>query len=145
MMNSNNHQYDDIIDKPYPHCRVSHRMTMLERAAQFLPFDALTGYDEAVEETARTTDSEVYLDENKTDELNKKIQLILSHGSDRPIVTFTFFVPDALKKGGSYKTLEGVIKKLDLYESIIILESKEKISISSIVGIECSLFENYEF
>lgn len=144
-MDVKNHQYDDIIDKPYPHCRVSHRMTMLERAAQFLPFDALTGYDEAVEETARITDSEVYLDENKIEELNKKLQLILSQSSQRPSVIFTFFVPDALKKGGSYRKLEGIIKKVDMYEKIITLETKEKISIPSIVGLECKIFENYEF
>ena len=77
--NDNNHKYDDIIDLPHYTSKKRPRMSMHDRAAQFSPFAALTGYEDAVEETARLTDSKIELDDDKVEDINVKLQLIKEH------------------------------------------------------------------
>ena len=127
--------YDDIIDTKYPFDLGRKRMSNYERCAQFMPFSALVGYKEAVIETARITDKKIILDEEAKEILDNKINLVKSKLSLKPVVSITYFVPDSSKSGGSYKSISGVIKKIDLYKGIIVIDDI-KIFINSIIDIE---------
>ena len=93
-------EYDDIIHLPHHVSRIHPQMSMEDRAAQFSPFAALTGYDAAIVETARLTAQRVELDEYERQALNKKLQFISEHLNEHPKVSITCFVPDARKEGG---------------------------------------------
>lgn len=127
--------YDDIIDTKYPFDLNHKRMSNYERCAQFMPFSALVGYKEAVVETARITDDRIILDEEAKEILDNKISLIKSKLSLKPIVSITYFVPDKSKSGGSYNSVKGIIKKIDLYREIIVINDN-KISICDIIDID---------
>ena len=132
--------YDDIIDIKYPFDLGHKRMSNYERCAQFMPFSALVGYKEAVIETARITDKKIILDEETKEILDNKISLIKSKLSLKPVVSITYFVPDKSKSGGSYKSIKGTIKKIDLYKGIIIIDDI-KIFINSIIDIDGDMFD----
>ena len=99
-MSSN--KYDDMIYLPNPTPTCKPRMSLHDRAAQFSPFAALTGYEDAVEETARLTDTRLELSEDMKTILNEKMQMIVDNMDADPIVTITYFVPDKKKEGGAY-------------------------------------------
>lgn len=125
--------YDDILDLPHPTSKKHPRMSMAARAAQFAPFAALTGYGDAIKETARITDQQLELDENEKALLNEKLQLLRQHLPERPLVTITFFVPDTKKAGGSYQTITGFVKKLQEYEHRLIMTDGTIIPIDAII------------
>ena len=127
--------YDDIIDTKYPFDLNHKRMSNYERCAQFMPFSALVGYKEAVIEIARITDKKIILDEEAKEILDNKISLIKSKLSLKPVVSITYFVPDKSKSGGSYNSVKGIIKKIDLYREIIVINDN-KISICDIIDID---------
>lgn len=136
MSYNDEHRYDDIIDLPH-HVSTKHpHMAPIDRAAQFSPFAALTGHDEAIRETERLTEERAQLDENSKELLDARLQILREHLSERPEVTFTFFEPDAKKNGGSYVTATGKVKKIDAYEAKIFLDDGTGISIDEIVAIE---------
>lgn len=128
--------YDDMIDTEYPFDLGRSRMSLYDRCKEFMPFSALTGYKEAIVETARITDDRIVLDDEAKEILDRKISLIKSRLHLNPIVTITYFIPDKSKSGGSYNRVIGVISKIDLYKNVININD-EKISISSIVDIGC--------
>ena len=107
------HKYDDIIGLSRPLSPGRARMSAHDRAAQFSPFAALTGYDAAIEETARHTDCKADLDENEKELLNEKLLLILDMAPDYPCVSLTYFRPDSRKAGGAYLDLAARVRKLD--------------------------------
>ena len=125
--------YDDILDLPHPTSKKPPRMSMAARAAQFAPFAALTGYGDAIKETARLTDQQLELDENEKARLNEKLLLLRQHLKELPLVTITFFVPDTKKAGGSYQTITGSVKKLQGYERRLIMTDGTIIPIDSII------------
>ena len=125
--------YDDILDLPHPTSKKHPRMSMAARAAQFAPFAALTGYGDAIKETARLTDQQLALDENEKARLNEKLQLLRQHLPERPLVTITYFVPDTKKAGGSYQTITGFVKKLQEYEHRLIMTDGTIIPIDAII------------
>ena len=129
-------KYDDIINLPNPTSVRHPRMARSDRAAQFAPFAALSGHEEAIEETARLTDEKITLDESAIEKINEKLYEISNHLSEKWNVTITYFRPDALKKGGAYLTDVGSIKKIDEIERHIIMDSGMKIKMEQIVGIE---------
>ena len=118
--------YADIIDHPHHRSSKHPQMSLYDRAAQFAPFAALTGYDDMVAEEARLVDEKVELDDTARDILNQRLGLLASatEAGDRPSVSITYFVPDEKKKGGSYKTVTENIKRIDSIRKTIILERK---------------------
>ena len=132
-------EYDDIIHLPHHVSRIHPQMSMEDRAAQFSPFAALTGYDAAIAETARLTDQRVELDEYERQALNEKLQFISEHLKDHPKISITYFIPDHCKEGGEYVTVTGNIKKLDDYEHRIVLMDGTGILIEDVIRIEDEL------
>ncbi len=132
---STDKNYDDIINLPHYQSSTRSHMSNHDRAAQFSPFAALTGYDEAVKETARLTDGKVELDEYGLDKLNEKLSWIGEHIAEKPEVSITYFVADKKKVGGSYQTIRGVVKRIDEYEKLVIMQDGKKLPIEDILEI----------
>ncbi|MDD6661869.1 MAG: hypothetical protein PUE72_09175 [Lachnospiraceae bacterium] len=130
----NCHEYDDIIDLPHHTSKTHPRMTLYDRAAQFSPFAALSGYEAAVDETARQTEPWNPLEEDKKEELDNRLRAIMQH-PEKESVTITFFRPDEKKEGGSYVTVRGTVKKIDLYTRTLRLMDGTQIDIDRIVEI----------
>ena len=128
-------RYDDIINLPRHELKTRPPMSRSNRAAQFSPFAALTGYDEAVKETARLTDKRVDLDETVKARLDEKLRLIQEQLSSEPEITVTYFQPDEKKAGGSYVTISGIVKKIDYYERAVIMKDRTRIEIDEIADI----------
>ena len=126
-------QYDDIINLPHHVSKTRPQMSMLDRAAQFSPFAALTGYDAAIKETGRLTDEKVNLSEEEKEALDRKQQILLEKLADHPALTVIFFVPDEKKEGGRYEQAEGTIKKIDEIAKVIVTDRGERIPIENIV------------
>jgi len=115
-------------------------MPILDRAAQFSPFAALTGYDAAIKESARLTHQRIELSEDQLQELNRKQQLLIKNLMDQPKVAVTYFVPDERKQGGAYITVSGRVKRIDPNAGIIILTDHTEISQSAVLDLESDLF-----
>ena len=128
-------EYDDIIQLPHHVSRIHPQMSMEDRAAQFSPFAALTGYDAAIAETARLTDQRVELDEYERQALNEKLQFISEHLK----ISITHFVPDRCKEGGEYVTVTGIVKKIEEHEKRMILMDGSMILIEDVIRIENEL------
>lgn len=114
---------------------------MLDRAAQFSPFAALTGYDAAISETERLTDEWTDLVEETKAMLDMKQYYLLEIISDQPEITATYFVPDEKKAGGAYVTVTGNLKRIDEYERLLILTNGKKIPMDEIADIESDIFK----
>lgn len=133
-------RYHDIIDLPH-HVSATHpQMARLDRAAQFAPFAALTGYEAAVEEMARLTDRHIELDESAKAALDERLQFLQGHIGDETEVTITYFMPDKKKVDGAYIEASGTVKKIDGYERALIMCDGTKIPIDEILQIEGNLF-----
>lgn len=144
MININNHQYDDIINLPHHVSPTRPRMSMIDRAAQFSPFAALTGYDAAIKETGRLTDERIELSEESRAVLDRKQQLLLDNLADHPEVSVTYFVPDERKSGGAYVTATGQVKKVDEFERLLILTDGTKIPLDEIQDLTGEIFRVLE-
>lgn len=136
--------YNDIIYLPHHVSPTRPQMSMRDRAAQFSPFAALTGYDAAIRETARLTQERVELDEQELAVLDRKFQLLLEQLGRCPQVTITWFVPDELKQGGRYLTITDVVKKVDAAARFVLLQNAGRICMDDIVEIEGELFDYLE-
>ena len=127
-------EYDDTIDLPRP--KPKHGpMPMSDRAAQFSPFAALTGYGDAIDETARLTDRRIELSEEESAELDYKQQYLAT--LDAPTVTVTYFVPDERKSGGAYVTHTGVLKRVDEVESMVVFKDGLRVPLDEVMDIKC--------
>lgn len=126
------HKYDDIIYLEHPTSRRHPRMPVADRAAQFSPFAALTGYDAAIKETARKTERRVELDEYEKAVLDERLRELAAHLDEQPVVTITYFQPDERKEGGAYLTTEGIVRKIDPFERCIVMMDGQKIPIEDI-------------
>ncbi len=129
-------KYDDILYLPHHQSKVHPHMPREDRAAQFAPFAALTGYDDQIRETARLTDSRIELEENSKERLNDIMQYIQRHLEDQPQAVITYFVEDERKEGGRYITEHVQIKKIDLLQRRIITADKEMIPMDDILDIQ---------
>ena len=129
-------KYDDIIHLPHHVSRKHPRMSNHDRAAQFSPFAALTGYDAVITETGRLTDSSVELDESRKEVLNERLRYVLSVLSQQPRVRITYFREDDRKAGGAYVTASGRVKKVDAYDHTIILTDGQVIPLETMRDLE---------
>lgn len=120
------------------------RMPEIDRAAQFSPFAALTGYDSTVAEVGRLTDKRLDISEDAKTVLNEKMQMILDRLDDKPVVTITYFVPDNRKDGGAYVTTTGIVKEICAVTRAIVLGDKTSIPIDQICEIEGDMFKCFE-
>lgn len=128
-------KYDNIINLPHHESKKHPRLSMEQRAAQFAPFAALTGYGDAISETSRLTEDRIELDNEEKRKIDIKLQELNNNISKKPKVTITFFIPDIKKSGGEYKTVNGNLKNIDEYNQVLILEDKTKIPIKEIIEI----------
>lgn len=126
--------YDDIINLPRPISKKHKPMSLLNRAAQFAPFAALTGYDAVIDETGRLTDKRIELDEYEINDINN-ILLYLCENTD-VTASYTYYVKDSRKTGGAYITALGSIVKNDIDNHRIILSDKTIINIENLVKVE---------
>ena len=136
----NTNSYSDIIDLPHHVSLVRPQMSTMDRAAQFSPFAALTGYDAAIRETGRLTDQRIEPDESVLAVLNMKFQILISRLLTHPEVSFTYFQPDMKKSGGKYVTVSGTVKKFLEEENTLILLDGTKIPVMDIIVMEGPLF-----
>ena len=136
--------YNDIINLPHHVSPTRPQMSMMDRAAQFSPFAALTGYDAAIKETGRLTDDKIELDEEALTALDMKYQLLMDALDDEPEVTITYFQPDERKAGGKYITATGAVKKVDDFERRITIQDGTKIPMDNVLSIDGELFSTLE-
>ena len=135
-----NHEYDDILHLPRPVSTRHARMSMTDRGAQFSPFAALVGYEKVLEESARLTQEETFLDESGKELLDRKLRYLAEHLEQTGQVRFLCYRPDERKAGGSYVWLEGAVKRIDLYRRTVVLEDGQEFAIEdirAIEGLEC--------
>ena len=128
-------RYDDIIHLPHHVSKTHPQMSNLNRAGQFSPFAALTGYDGAIKETARLTHERIELEESAKAVLDEKLRILLEQIRQKPEITITYFQPDEKKAGGSYITSTGIVKKIDTFGRTVIMEDGLRIEVSEIIDI----------
>lgn len=134
--NHDEHKYDKIINLPHHQSKKRRHMSMTERAAQFGAFRALTGYEEAIAETARLTEEKTELDEYAMAEINAKLNYINDNPSAAREVTVTYFVPDARKSGGAYAEKCGAVRRICEVTGRLVFEDGEEIPTDEIVSVE---------
>lgn len=128
--------YEDIINLPHHISKKHPQMSLEERSAQFAPFAALTGYEDAIDETARLTDERIDINEDVKEKLNEKIKNINKNINKTPEITVTYFVPDNKKSGGKYLVIKEKIKKIDEINQLLIFTNGSKIKINDIINID---------
>ena len=132
--------YKDIINLPHHISSVHPQMSMESRAAQFSPFAALTGYEDAIKETGRLTEERIELEEAERCGLDRKLRLLQERIGDRPEISVTYFRPDVRKKGGAYGTVTGRVRKIDLPGRSLVMEDGSRIAVEAVTGMEGGLF-----
>lgn len=131
-------QYDDIIHLPHHVSSTRPRMSAIDRAAQFSPFAALTGYDASIKESARLTDERIELDDSQKEDIGEKLRLVT--GQLNAEIKITYFLPDTKKTGGKYVLAAGAVKKIDEYERMIIMGDGKQIPIDEVIAVDCDAF-----
>ena len=132
--------YDDIIRLPH-HVSQNHpQMPLRDRAAQFAPFAALTGYEAAVGETARLTAERRELDPQEAEELNRRLAELAARLPERPEVTVEYFVPDDRKAGGAYVTVTGRVRHVSVPEKTLVMEDGTVVALDDVVSIDGNIF-----
>ena len=137
-------QYDDIINLPHHVSKKHPQMSLYARSAQFAPFAALTGYEDAIKETSRETSEKIDIDDELKSILDSKLQIIMEQIKNKPEISITYFIPDLKKDGGSYIIVTGIVKKIDLYNQHIYLANNTDIPINDIINISGQIFKMYE-
>ena len=135
-----NRKYDDILSLPRPVSPTHPPMPLIDRAAQFAPFAALTGYEAAVLEAARLTETRPELDESRKEQLNACLQLLKTHSRERPQAEICYFKPDERKAGGACVTVTGAVKKVDDFTRRVTMADGTVIPMEDIIRIDSALF-----
>ena len=139
-----NGKYDEIMGLPHHVSKTRPQMPMSDRAAQFAPFAALTGYDAAIKETGRLTDERIELDVEALSALDMKYQLLMEALDEAPEVIITYFRPDERKAGGKYVSAVGAVKKIDDFERRITMRDGTRIPMDDVLSIDGELFSSLE-
>ena len=128
-------KYDDMLDLPH-HTSPRHpRMSLRDRAAQFAPFSALTGYDDVIDETARLTDGRIEMSEDARAVLDMKQKMLQRRIAEQPRITVVHFVSDQRKSGGSYRSFTGNLLRMDEFEREMVFADGTRIKVSDIIEI----------
>lgn len=138
------HDYDDIINLPHHVSKTHPHMSLADRAAQFSPFAALTGYEEAIKEAGRIVDEKIELSEEEKEEINRKLNYLNEHKKDNIQITITYFLKDMKKNGGSYRQITSNLKRLDEIEKTILLADNTILRIDDIRKIQSPLFDTLD-
>ena len=138
------HKYDDIINLPHHVSETRAHMPMLDRAAQFSPFAALTGYDAAVVETARLTDQRLELADTQKERISDQLFFLQERISEQPEISVEYFVPDEKKAGGAYVTASGRLKKIDAFTQTLRFTNGTDIPFDSIWLIQSECLHELE-
>ena len=139
-----NRKYNEIMGLPHHVSKTRPQMPMSDRAAQFAPFAALTGYDAAIKETGRLTDERIELDVEALSALDMKYQLLMEALDEAPEVIITYFRPDERKAGGKYVSAVGAVKKIDDFERRITMQDGTRIPMDDVLSIDGELFSSLE-
>ncbi len=145
MDNIDKHKYDYMLHMPYNGSKRHKHMPILDRAAQFGAFRALTGYQDAIDETKRITEKKIELDEYRKDELDIKLNILADNVKKHPVVTITHFVPDSQKEGGKYVETSGTIEKIYISKKKILFTTGEELSIENITDISGDIFNCLDY
>ena len=132
--------YEDIVNLPRPISKKHPQPTMMDRAARFAPFAAITDYEEMVLEEARETEERITLDESALTLLNRKLNALIKNPDQTAEISVTYFEPDKKKSGGTYVTVTGTVKHIDPYKKLLILSDGRKIPIEDIFRLKSALF-----
>lgn len=136
-------KYDDLIGLPH-HTSPRHpRMSGRDRAAQFAPFSALTGYGDVIDETARVTDEMIHLTEDARELLDMKQRILSEIIDSRPEITVVFFLPDPKKAGGAYESFTGKLKRIDTVEQYLLFEDGKRIPLAHVTRIDFALWREH--
>lgn len=133
-------RYNDIIHLPHHQSTKHPRMSMQDRAAQFAPFAALRGYEDAIHEASRYVESQIELSEDDKVQLDMKVQFLISHLKSQPKISVLYFVPDAKKQGGVYQTVEGNLRKIDEIQNTLSFTDKTIINLQDVFDITGEIF-----
>lgn len=125
--------------KRHPH------MSNARRAAQFAPFAALSGYEEAIAESGRVVEERIELHEDALHTIQAKTAILLEHLKEQPFVSFLVFHEDEKQKGGSYRKEEGHLKTVDEINRQFVFTDRRKVNMDDVSSIDSPLFEDYDF
>lgn len=137
-------KYADILYLPHHVSKTRQQMSLHDRAAQFAPFAALTGYDAVIQETARLTDREIELTDWAKSDLDAQLRLLWEQRGQRPVIRVTYFLPDQRKTGGEYITCTGIAAHLDSIHQLLTLENGTIIPFENITALEGDIFSPKE-
>ena len=127
--------YEDIMGLPRPRSRRP-PMPMADRAAQFAPFAALSGHEAAVAEAARPTEERIVLSEDQRDGIDRALAVLRGRLGGRPAVRIAYFVPDERKEGGSYRSDEGRLARIDDRRELLLLDDGTRVPLGDVVSLE---------
>ena len=137
-----NGKYDEIMGLPHHVSKTRPQMPMSDRAAQFAPFAALTGYDSAIKETGRLTNERIELDEDALTALNVKYQFLMDALDEEPEIKITYFKPDERKAGGEYVSAIGAVKMVDDFERLSTMQDGTRIPMDDVYDMSISVITN---
>lgn len=137
------HRYDDIIELPRFISRTRPQMSNHDRAAQFAPFAALTGFGDSILETGRLTDKKPELSDEDREELDLRFQILEDHFKEDPHVKVWFFVRDERKEGGQIREEDITIHQIDTVDRVLISSEKKKYDLDAILNIEGDIIVRY--
>ncbi len=131
-----NEKYEDMLYLEAPVSKVHRKMSISERAVQFMPFAALTGYEDLIRESSRITQRRIELSETEIEELKHKLEILHEHEKEKPMIKVMYFLQDLKKSGGSYQTVEKQLHRIDDIEKKIIFKDRTTIQFDDIISIE---------
>jgi len=137
-------KYADIIKEPHHRSSRHPHMSKADRAAQFSPFKALTGFEDAAQETARLTEERPDLQEDDIARLDRQLAFLQEHLAEKPLLEITFFAPDLLKSGGSIRRMTGNLRRVDAYNRELVMSDGTTVNMDQVLSMESELFRKME-
>ena len=135
-----NEKYEDMLYLEPPVSKIHRKMSISERAAQFMPCAALTGYEDLIRESSRITQRRIELSETEIDELKNNLEILHEHEKEKPMIKVMYFLHDLKKNGGSYQTVEKQLHRIDDIEKKIIFKDRTTIQFDDIISVEYEEF-----